>query len=265
MDFIAGVPPRDEAMLRAAGLDPAAIAALGADIVLDMVLINGRFHADPHPGNLLCLPGNRIALLDLGMIGHVSPRRREEFIAFVQSLKASDPALLADVLRQWSADGEAPRRCAEQAADRLIARHSGGPIVLSAMIADFMALMRDEGMAMPPDLLLIFKALVTIDGVLTAIEPGFDLSAAIERASLRIAAAWLSPEHWVPLIRSLAWELGRIGGDAPRLVRALARRWDAAPEQTVPTVTLSLKGAYWNSGAILTGAMIIAVALLVAR
>ncbi|WP_339500844.1 AarF/ABC1/UbiB kinase family protein, partial [Pseudomonas canadensis] len=86
MDFIEGVPPREAATLRAAGLEPAVIAALGADVVLDMVMINGRFHGDPHPGNLLCLPGNRIALLDLGMIGHVSPRRREEVIAFVQSL-----------------------------------------------------------------------------------------------------------------------------------------------------------------------------------
>ena len=67
MDYIAGLPPRDGDSLRAAGIDPAAIADLGAALVLDMVLVNGRFHGDPHPGNLLCLPGDRLALLDLGL------------------------------------------------------------------------------------------------------------------------------------------------------------------------------------------------------
>ena len=157
MDYVAGVPPRDGDTLRAAGIDPTAIAALGADVVLDMVLVNGRFHADPHPGNLLCLAGDRIALLDLGMIGHVSPRRREEFIDFVQSLNRGDPARLADVLTLWSDGSGVPPTRILAAAERLIARHGGGRLVLSAMIADFLPLMRDEGLTMPADLLLIFQ------------------------------------------------------------------------------------------------------------
>ncbi|WP_395332917.1 AarF/UbiB family protein [Novosphingobium sp. BL-8H] len=55
MDYIDGVPPRDPEALKAAGIDPSRIASLGAELVLEMVLVNGRFHADPHPGNLLCL------------------------------------------------------------------------------------------------------------------------------------------------------------------------------------------------------------------
>lgn len=265
MDYIDGVPPRDGDTLRAAGIDPAAIAALGADIVLDMVLLNGRFHADPHPGNLLCLPGNRIALLDLGMIGHVSPRRREEFIGFVQSLNAGDPAQLADVLAAWSAEGGAPRGRIQAAAERLIARHGGGHLVLSAMVADFLPLMRDEGLTMPPDLLLIFKALVTVDGVLTGIQPGFDLSEAMRRSSLRIVRARLSPEHWAPTLQALAWELGKVGDDAPRLLRAAIRRLEADP---AGTGTLKDPGAAilstgrWIAGAMIVGAVIIATALL---
>src|SRR3546814_20528913 len=91
MDFVEGLPPRDGETLRAHGIDPAQIAATGADMVLDMVLVNGRFHADPHPGNLLCLPGNRVALLDLGSIGHVSPKRRAAFLTFVTPLPSGHP------------------------------------------------------------------------------------------------------------------------------------------------------------------------------
>lgn len=264
MDYIDGVPPRDQATLEAAGIDPAAIARVGADIVLDMVLINGRFHGDPHPGNLLCLPGNRIALLDLGMIGHVSPRRREEFIGFVQSLNAGDPELLADVLATWSQGSNVPRDQIRRAAERLIIRHGGGPIILSAMVADFLPLMREEGMTMPPDLLLIFKALVTIDGVLAGIQPGFDLSGAMQRSTLRLFRARLSPERWGPALQSLAWEIGKLGDDAPRLVRAAARRLEAEPVTTPPAAASSdaiIAAGKWIAGAVVLGAALIGGAI----
>ncbi|MGV3481320.1 MAG: ABC1 kinase family protein [Sphingobium sp.] len=265
MDYVEGVPPRDGDTLRAAGIDPAAIAALGADVVLDMVLVNGRFHGDPHPGNLLCLPGDRIALLDLGMIGHVSPRRREEFVDFVQSLNTGDPARLADILAVWSA-GSAPRDRIRSAAERLVARHGSGPLVLSALVGDFLPMMRDEGLTLPPDLLLIFKALVTIDGVLLAIEPDFDLSGAMRRSSLRIARARLSPEHWAPTVQALAWELGKLGDGAPRLVRAAVRRLEADPaDAAAPHAALSAAlstAGRWIAAAILAGAALIAGALL---
>jgi ubiquinone biosynthesis protein len=263
MDYIDGVPPRDGATLRAAGIDPAVIAGLGADIVLDMVLVNGRFHADPHPGNLLCLPGNRLALLDLGSIGHVSPRRREEFIGFVRSLSAGDPAALADTLALWSAGSGVPRERILIASERIIARHGGGRIVLSALMADFFPLLREEGLALPPDLLLIFKAMVTIDGVLTGIEPGFDLSGAIERSWLRLAGQRLSPDRWAPTVTALFWEVSKIGEDAPRLLRALIRRIEAPPAHDGALVADAIAGAgRWIAIAILLAGLMVAAALV---
>ncbi|WP_031303741.1 ABC1 kinase family protein [Sphingobium quisquiliarum] len=262
MDYVEGSPPRDGDMLRAEGIDPAAIAALGADMVLDMVLINGRFHADPHPGNLLCLPGNRIALLDFGMIGHVSPRRREEFLSFLLSLTSGDPAALADTLAIWSQDGNVPRERVMLVAERLVARHSGGRIILSAMMTDFLAVLRDEELSLPPDLLLILKALITMDGVLSRIEPDFDLQAAMQRSWLRVARARLSPGRWEPLLRSLVLELARIGDDAPRLLRALTRRIEGEAI-AAPSLQPDIRGAArLIASAIVAGALIIALALL---
>jgi len=264
MDFIQGTPPRDATTLRAAGIDPAKIAATGADIVLDMVLVNGRFHGDPHPGNLLCLPGDRIALLDLGMVGNVSPRRREEFISFVQALRQGDPAQLADVLIRWSVDSPVPADRVLSAAERLIARHGSGRLVLREVVTDFLVLMRDEGMTLPPDLLLIFKALVTIDGVLSGIEPDFDLSAAMRRSSSRIFRARLAPEHWTPVLQAVAWELAKIGDDAPRLIRALTRRLENdQPTQSERLATLPpWSPGSWLAAAVFGGAAMITAALM---
>lgn len=267
MDYVEGVAPSDGQRLERAGIDPTTIAALGADIVLDMVLVNGRFHADPHPGNLLCLPGDRLALLDFGMIGHVSPRRREEFISFVQSFNLGDPDQLADILSLWSKGAEVPRERIRSAAERLIVRHGGERLVLGDMVADFMQLMREERLLMPPDLLLIFKALITMDGVLTAIQPGFDLSAAMRRSALRIARARLSPDHWAPILQSLAWEMAKIGDDAPRLLRAAIGRLEADPaaepasQRDSQTAAALRKGGIMISAALLAGFAMLATAI----
>lgn len=264
MDYIDGVAPRDAQALQRAGISPQRIAALGAAMVLDMVLVNGRFHADPHPGNLLCLPGDRIALLDLGMVGHVSPRRREEFISFVQALGTGNPAQLADVIGRWSAGDAISQERLLLAAERLIVRHGSGRLVLSNMVADFMAVVRDERLTLPPDLLLIFKALVTIDGVLTKIEPDFDLTDAMRKSSLRIARMRLSPDHWSPILQAVAWELAKIGDDAPRLIRTAIRRLERDDVPVDPALSKPANDLRWVAAAILTGSALIAAALTIA-
>ncbi|MGK2952927.1 MAG: ABC1 kinase family protein, partial [Thiobacillus sp.] len=74
---LAGMTP---AMLRSHGLDPKLLAARGADTVLRMVLEHGYFHADPHPGNILFLPDNRIGIIDFGMVGMLTPSRRNQIV-----------------------------------------------------------------------------------------------------------------------------------------------------------------------------------------
>ncbi len=262
MDFIAGVQPRDGQVLRDAGIDPDRIANLAADMVLEMVLVNGRFHADPHPGNLLCLTGDRLALLDLGMVGYVSPRRREEFISFVHALGNGNPTQLADVLMSWSAESDVSAKRVLASSERLIERHGSGSLVLSAMVADFFTLMREQRMTMPPDLLLIFKALVTMDGVLSNVQPDFNLTDAIRRSPFRIFQDRLSPGHWSPIAQAVAWELIKIGDDAPRLIRAAVRRLEGnSPEagnSSVPSLRDELRliaGSLFAGCALIAGAL----------
>lgn len=223
MDYVDGTPATDAARLTQAGVDPHIIASRGATAVLDMVLVHGLFHADPHPGNLMALPGDRIGLLDFGMVGHVSPRRRTELIGFVQALATADAERLAEVLADWTAGG-VPRERISAAAEGLIARHAGGPLSLSALVHDMMGLMRREKAAMPADLALIFKALITIDGVLLRIDPEFDLSTAMKGAWSRVLLARHGPQVSRERLAGLMLDLSATVDDLPRLVRAAARR-----------------------------------------
>lgn len=255
MDYLPGIAPRNAAVLEQGGIDPAAIATTGADIVLEMALINGRFHGDPHPGNLLCLPGDRIGMIDFGLIGHVSPRRREEFIAFVQALVTNDPALLAETLARWAElEQDIPRFL--PIAESLVVNH-GRHLVLSALVADLFGTLREEKLAFPADLLLLFKALITLDGVLGAIQPGFDLAAAMRLASGKLVMERLSPERWGRRATALALELDRLGDDLPRLIRALARRAEA-PTEMPGAIDLSA------SARLLAAALVVAAAIIAA-
>src|SRR3546814_11662801 len=111
-------------------------------------------------------------------------RSRADVRAFVTALQTGDPGGLADTLALWSEGYDVPRDSVVRAAERLVARHGGGRIVLGALIADFLPILRNERLVLPPDLLLIFRALLTIDGVLTGIQPDFDLSGAMTRAEI---------------------------------------------------------------------------------
>lgn len=262
MDYVAGVAPRSGEALRTAGIDPDAIAALGADLVLDMVLITGRFHGDPHPGNLLCLPGDRLALLDLGSVGAVSARRQQEFLTFVLSLRSGDAVALADTLAIWNEDTGAPRAAILAASERLMARHGGGPLVMSALVKDLFPLLREEGLVLPPDLLLVFKAMITMDGVLNGIAPGFDLSPAIERARAKLLAHRISPKRGADRAEALMLELDRVATEAPHLIRLLSRRLEAGQEPTGALIAQAAgKGALMIAVAIVLAAILIAAAL----
>lgn len=259
MDYIDGTPPRDPDILRTHGIDPNAIAALGAELVLNMVLVHGRFHGDPHPGNLLCLSGNRLALLDLGSVGTVSPRRQHEFLTFIMGLQLGSASAVTDMLLLWSRGAPLDRERVLIACERLVAKHSHGPLLLSSVMADFFPMLRQEGLILPPDLLLIFKALITIDGVLSRIAPEFDLSAALHNMRGSLFATRLATMANGDRLQAMLLELLRIGEDAPHLLRRLSHWLDQQPPPPPKTNSnrVILRGAAMISIAILLHAAIL--------
>ncbi|MDZ4370485.1 MAG: AarF/UbiB family protein, partial [Phenylobacterium sp.] len=85
--------------------EPALARTLAPDAargLLGMILLDGVFHADPHPGNLLVTPEGRLALLDFGSVGRLSAKRREQVLIVLGSLVDADVAAVSDVLMDWA-------------------------------------------------------------------------------------------------------------------------------------------------------------------
>ena len=100
-EHIEGIRGDDLAAIDNAGLDRKAIAARGVDAMLKMILVDGFFQADPHPGNVMCLPGNRIALIDFGMVGRLSPARRRQMVDLLAGFVRHDEETMLEVLLDW--------------------------------------------------------------------------------------------------------------------------------------------------------------------
>src|SRR5690606_4549615 len=104
--FMDGIPGNDLAAVDAAGIDRHELARTGAALVLKMVLEDGLFHADPHPGNIFYLDDGRIGVIDFGMVGRVGERRRQQVAQLLHGMVAQEAEAVADILLEWT-DGDA--------------------------------------------------------------------------------------------------------------------------------------------------------------
>lgn len=174
-DFMRGENPTHAQALRAKGLDPALLAKRGALAVLKMILEDGFFHADPHPGNMLAMAHNRVGFIDFGMVGHLSERRKNQLLILFRALAEGRGDGVASMLLAWSDQYDADPVQLDMAVERFLAQHSTGKLRISLALMDFMALARQQKITLPADLSLLFKAFITADGVLRRVDPDLDL------------------------------------------------------------------------------------------
>jgi ubiquinone biosynthesis protein len=175
---IVGIRGNDLAAIEEAGLDRRALAARGADAVLKMILVDGFFHADPHPGNVMYLPGNRIALIDFGMVGRLSPMRRSQIVDLLAGLARSDEEAMLEVLLDWrGADDVDEVRLAADLGELAFdyADVKLKDVKIGVLLHRVSGILREHAIVMPSDLTLLFKALITLEGLGRQYDPEFRL------------------------------------------------------------------------------------------
>lgn len=225
-DFIDGIPAGDLAAVDAAGLDRPALARAGTGIVLRMLLEHGLFHADPHPGNLFFLRDGRIAIIDFGMVGHLGERRRLEIARLLHGMVTQEAEAVADILLDWSIGGTVDEERLEADAAVVVDRYRGVALKdlrIGAMLSDAAGLLRAHGLVLPPDLALVLKAFLTLEGFGRQLDPDFDMASE--------AQPWLEQvmrRRFAPGVlarrgrRGLAGML-EFGAELPRDLRRLVR------------------------------------------
>ncbi len=227
---VEGIPGNDLAAVDAAGLDRRLLASRGADAVLKMILVDGFFHADPHPGNVFYLPGSRIAMIDFGMIGRLTDLRRNQIVDLLAALTQRDSEAMTRTLLEWTAEERADEERLAADLDELVFEYANvplGELRLAPLLGDISAIMREHHIVLPADMTLLFKALITLEGLGQQLDPGFQIvqhltpfvQRVIEqryrpRALLRRGRRSLA--ELLDLVRSLPRDLARALGDLRR-------------------------------------------------
>ncbi len=231
-DFIAGIPGPELDRLDAEGLDRNLLARRGSQAVLKMIVEDGFFHADPHPGNVFYLPGNRIAFIDFGMVGRLSQRRREELLSLLLGLVERNPQAVADVLLDWTGDDDHGVQLAllETEIEAFVDQYHGTPLAqldLGRMLADVTALLREHHLGLPSDMALLIKAFITLEGMGRNLDPGFHMTTEALPMLRQVVRARYEPKAmatraWHTLRRTLA-VAEQLPRDVSRLLRNARR------------------------------------------
>ena len=225
---IEGIRGNDLAAIDNAGLDRKLLAARGVDAVLKMILVDGFFHADPHPGNVMYLPGNRIAMIDFGMVGRLSRTRRGQIVDLLSGLARHDEETMLDVLLDWRGDDFVDERALAADLSELAFDYADAQLKdlkIGVLLRRVAAILRDNSIALPVDLTLLFKALISLEGLGRQYDPEFRLIERVrpflERAMLQryqpVEAARRAQEtfsEFFGLLTSVPHDLARLIKDA---------------------------------------------------
>ena len=184
MERIQGIKITDVDALDAAGLDRETIASRNIAILLQAVLQEGFFHADPHAGNFMVLPNEVIAMMDFGIMGHLDHAQRLGLVQFFVGLFSGDTERVVDAMAELGiAARAADKRKLVRDLDRLRLRYYGlelEKIRARSFIEDLMGVAFSYRLKMPSDLVLVFKTIAMLEGISLQLDPDMNVFQEVE-------------------------------------------------------------------------------------
>jgi ubiquinone biosynthesis protein len=245
MEMLQGVSTSNVEALQQSGADLDDLARRGANLFLQMIFRDGFYHADPHPDNLMLLPGGAVGILDCGMVGRLNDRLREEIDGLLLAVAQKDAKEVADIVKRL---GSVPSNLDHEALETDVRNFveefghlSLRDFDLSGALNRMIEIIHQYQIVLPPDCSLLLKTLVVLEGTSRSLNPSFSLAELIEpiktKTRLFRPDRWLNKLHrayrdWDRLLEALPRDLGEILRDLrngslsirqenPRLITAL--------------------------------------------
>lgn len=226
LERLDGVPLGDaRARIDERGLDRAALARALLRCLLGQITLDGVFHADPHPGNVMVLEDGRLGLIDFGSVGRLDALLRTALAHLLLAIDRGDPASLRDALLEVAqSPDEIDERDLERALGHFIAFHlSPGVVPGVEMFTDLFRLVSDYGLTIPPEIAAVFRSLATLEGTLAQLAPQLDIVAEARAFATSQLTSQLRPgslyetasqelAELLPLLRRLPRRVDRITG-----------------------------------------------------
>jgi len=179
LEFLDGIKIDQIDRYEEMGTTPEVIAKIGARAILKQVFVFGFFQGDPHPGNILVLPGSRIGILDYGMFGTLSKAWRTLLGDLLMALVENDTERVITVLRRM---GAIPEDCDTLALESELSRFLEefihrplSEIRVDLLASELFAISREYALKLPPELVLLLRAFVIMEGIGRRLDPSFNM------------------------------------------------------------------------------------------
>lgn len=228
MEYVAGVKVSDREKLSGQGLDGRLIARRGADSFLEMVLTHGFFHGDIHPGNVLIMPDNVICLLDYGIVGRLDEGLKTFLTDILSAIVKRD---MDEVVSLLLFAGDISDNLDIRALKRDLFNFIDGyyeiplkEIEVGRMLMEFIDIITLYSIRIPPDLMLLAKSLVLIEGMGRALDPAFDMVEHLKPFIMKSFRQKVSPLRISRDINQILFSYLNLARNIPRDLKEIINR-----------------------------------------
>ncbi|SEN67282.1 ubiquinone biosynthesis protein [Paenibacillus sophorae] len=248
MEFVEGITLNRREALLSRGVNLKDTAERLVDIMLRQIFIDGFFHADPHPGNVMMTDSGKLALIDFGMVGRLSEETRDHLSSLIIALmRKNTEAMVRAILRLGVIPEDADQSALYEDMDRLREEYYDVPfsqVSIGKALNDLFAVARRHRLAIPPDLAMLGKTMLTLEGVVGNLDPSFSIIQMAEPfgrqlVKQRFSSSRLQRKLWGG-VAELAESLVELPGQA-RQLSALISRGKLKVEVGVPELQSLLR------------------------
>lgn len=228
MEFVDGIKISSRDKLEKAGYDLKQIANNGAQAFLEQFLTHGLFHGDPHPGNLMVLEHETICFLDLGMVGYINDELKHQLTNLIIGLYRQDIDLITSVILTARAKNKELNLSAmKRDLAEFIDDYYQLPLArinVRKLIHEFIYMMKKHHIKFPSDLMLLAKALLTIEGIGRQLDPEFNLIEHIKPAASEMVKQRISGTTIQKELTQIIRAYGDMAKNLPREIKELLYR-----------------------------------------
>ncbi|MDO5708310.1 MAG: AarF/UbiB family protein [Andreesenia angusta] len=180
MEEILGIRINDNEKIEKLGYDKEKLAMIMANCFLKQVLIDGVFHGDPHPGNIIIIEKDKIGLIDFGIVGYLDSSTKRFITTVVKSIKDKKSDRLAEALIDLNKDVEGiDEESLKKDIHELMNFYIDTPfdrVDISKMVSDLMRVSQSYQLSIPTQLTLLAKSVVIIQGTINSLKPEFSVN-----------------------------------------------------------------------------------------
>ncbi|MBX2988467.1 MAG: AarF/ABC1/UbiB kinase family protein [Bdellovibrionaceae bacterium] len=231
MEAVPGIPLSHDEALQQPGVDPQEIVRIGLRTYLKMVFIDGLFHGDLHAGNFFVMPGNRIGLIDFGVVGRLNPKTQSSIINMLLALSKEDYERLAlEYVDLAPFTDRVNVDLFGRELRELIAPFFGltlKNVNLGKILMGSSSIAARHHLAVPTELMMFFKSIVAIEGLGRRIDKNFDfLKTALEFAG-ELAKHQMEPQRLFSDVTQTLRESRNLIQALPRQLSFFIRKMNA--------------------------------------